>query len=141
MKPQHRIVCRACNRLKILFLTEDKALNFIRWNAEEIKKQTGRAPIRAYYCEKCGGWHVTSQPKKWFTKPDYSIPLLTRKLNKLDQLLLDIYDIVDESPTKARKMCNRANLQLQKICSRLKGEDDRKRGMQTMLNNLINQLI
>lgn len=27
------------------------------------KKPGGRVPIRAYYCEHCGGWHLTSWEK------------------------------------------------------------------------------
>lgn len=61
MKPiKSRIYCPECGRQKILFETEKKALNFIKFNSEEIEEESGRAPIRAYYCEFCGGWHVTS---------------------------------------------------------------------------------
>ena len=61
MKPsKSRVYCPECGRQKILFETEKKALNFIKFNSEEIKEESGRAPIRAYYCEFCGGWHVTS---------------------------------------------------------------------------------
>lgn len=61
MKPiKSRIYCPECGRQKILFETEKKALNFIKFNSEEIEEESGRAPIRTYYCEFCGGWHVTS---------------------------------------------------------------------------------
>lgn len=36
-------------------------MNFIRFNAEEMVEETGQAPVRAYYCETCCGWHVTSR--------------------------------------------------------------------------------
>ena len=63
MKPsKSRVYCPECGRQKILFETEKKALNFIKFNSEEIEEESGRAPIRAYYCEFCGGWHVTSSP-------------------------------------------------------------------------------
>jgi len=45
----------------MLFETEKKALNFIKFNADEIMQDNGHAPVRAYYCEMCGGWHVTSR--------------------------------------------------------------------------------
>ena len=60
MKPSKRIYCRECGREKIVFETEKKALNFIKWNADEIESESGRRPVRAYYCECCGGYHVTS---------------------------------------------------------------------------------
>lgn len=64
MKPsKSRVYCPECGRKKILFETEKKALNFIKFNSEEIEEESGRAPIRAYYCEFCGGWHVTSSPR------------------------------------------------------------------------------
>lgn len=61
MRPKNRIYCRECGRSKIVFETEKKALNFIKFNADEILEETGRAPTRAYYCQCCGGYHVTSQ--------------------------------------------------------------------------------
>ena len=63
MKPKNRIYCPQCNRLKLQFESEAKALNFIRYNAEEIKEDAGYAPIRAYYCSACCAWHVTSREK------------------------------------------------------------------------------
>ncbi len=60
-KPKKQIFCPACKRPKILFSTEKKALNFMKFNSEQIKKVSGYCPVRAYYCSTCGGWHVTSQ--------------------------------------------------------------------------------
>ena len=61
MKPiSNRIYCLGCNHTKILFETEAKANNFIRFNSEEIFNATGKAPTRSYYCTFCCGWHVTS---------------------------------------------------------------------------------
>ena len=63
MKPvKNRVLCKECGRTKMLFESEKKALNFIKFNSEEIKESKGRAPVRAYFCEFCGGWHVTSRP-------------------------------------------------------------------------------
>lgn len=47
-------------RTKILFETERKAENFIRFNSAEIAEQSGYSPVRSYYCIVCDGWHVTS---------------------------------------------------------------------------------
>ncbi|WP_154656979.1 hypothetical protein [Hugenholtzia roseola] len=61
MKPtKNRVFCRDCGRTKMLFETEKKADNFIAFNQEEIKAETGIAPQRSYYCSFCAGWHVTS---------------------------------------------------------------------------------
>ena len=67
MRPKNRIYCRECGRSKLVFETEKKALTFIKFNADEILEETGRAPSRAYYCQCCGGYHVTSQ--QTYSKP------------------------------------------------------------------------
>lgn len=54
-----RVFCNECGRKKLLFEDESKAMNFIKFNSSEIEDVKGFAPNRAYYCEACGGWHVT----------------------------------------------------------------------------------
>lgn len=44
----------------MLFESQAKAENFIKFNGDEILEETGKAPTRSYYCELCGGFHVTS---------------------------------------------------------------------------------
>jgi len=62
MKPiKNRVHCSGCNRSKMLFNSKEEALRFIEFNASEIQDKNGYAPIRAYYCAFCGGWHVTSK--------------------------------------------------------------------------------
>ena len=56
MKPTHRIFCPDCGRQKILFETERKAQDFIKWNADEIQ---GGERLHPYYCKACCGWHLT----------------------------------------------------------------------------------
>lgn len=63
MKPiKDQIFCVACGRPKMLF--ETKADNFIKFNSSEMMEESGKAPIRSYYCEICGGYHVTSNNSK-----------------------------------------------------------------------------
>lgn len=62
MRPKNRVYCIAGGRSKMLFETEKKALTFIKFNKDEIEEETGYAPIRAYYCDVCFGWHVTHIP-------------------------------------------------------------------------------
>ncbi len=60
MKPtRNNFYCAMSHRTKMLFPTQKKADNFIRFNSEAIKAETGFAPIRSYYCITCLGWHVT----------------------------------------------------------------------------------
>ena len=65
MKPKHRIFCPICQRAKMVFETEEKAMRFIEYNAKDF--ESGVAPIRAYYCKGCGGWHLTK-------REEYMIP-------------------------------------------------------------------
>ena len=61
MKPKHNMVyCNGCGRRKMLFESKSKADNFIKFNQEVILEEKGYAPVRSYYCEFCGGYHVTS---------------------------------------------------------------------------------
>lgn len=61
MKPtRNKVFCPDCERAKMLFETEQKAKNFIRFNSEEIEAVSGYSPQRAYFCVFCNGWHVTS---------------------------------------------------------------------------------
>ena len=46
----------------MLFESKAKADNFIAYNSEGIMEENGKAPVRSYYCELCGGYHVTSNP-------------------------------------------------------------------------------
>ena len=63
MKPtKNHYYCVACHRPKMLFETQAKANNFIRYNAAEMLQAGTKAPVRSYYCSLCGGWHVTSNP-------------------------------------------------------------------------------
>ncbi len=56
-KPKNRIVCPDSNRTKMLFETERKANDFIKWNGSEIDTHGG--VLRSYYCPACCGWHIT----------------------------------------------------------------------------------
>ena len=58
MKPneRNRVMCPDCGRQKMLFETERKAQDFLRWNAGDIR---GGESLRPYYCKACCGWHLT----------------------------------------------------------------------------------
>lgn len=63
MRPKNRVYCPSCHRQKMTFDTRKEADNFIKFNADEIEKEHGYKPIRAYYCRSCCSWHITSQSK------------------------------------------------------------------------------
>lgn len=58
---KNRHYCPSCGKVKMLFTSESKANNFLKFNAEQIYLETGKKPIRAYYCAACCGWHITSK--------------------------------------------------------------------------------
>lgn len=61
MKPtNNRVYCIGCKRPKMLFETQTKADNFIKFNRDEIASSSDKVPSRSYYCSFCCGWHVTS---------------------------------------------------------------------------------
>lgn len=63
MKPtKNKFHCPACQHSKMLFTSRKEAIRFLQYNADEIETQTGKRPVRAYYCTACCGWHVTSRP-------------------------------------------------------------------------------
>jgi hypothetical protein len=62
MKPtKNKMFCRDYGKTKMLFETEKKAENFMKFNNDEIESESGYSPKRSYYCLCCGGWHITSR--------------------------------------------------------------------------------
>ena len=61
MKPTKNVYyCPECHRRKMLYHSETAALNFIKFNSATILRLNGKTPVRAYLCEACAGWHLTS---------------------------------------------------------------------------------
>lgn len=48
--------------MKMLFSTERKALDFIKYNGGEITDNP--EILRAYQCPACCGWHISSKPHR-----------------------------------------------------------------------------
>lgn len=67
MKPKNRILCPDCGKPKILFESENKANNFIKFNASEIPHGD---KLRSYYCPACCGWHVSSHEYNGINKTE-----------------------------------------------------------------------
>ena len=70
MKPsKNKVYCYGCGRTKMLFESEKKALNFIKYNNLDILEESGKAPSRVYYCDLCCGYHLTSIAKSKYANP------------------------------------------------------------------------
>ena len=59
MKPKNRVMCPDCGRPKMLFETEKKAQNFLKFNMDEVNPN-GTRTMRVYYCPACCGYHISS---------------------------------------------------------------------------------
>ena len=80
MRPtKNRVYCYGSQRSKMLFESKAKADNFIAYNSEGILEENGKAPVRSYYCELCGGYHVTSNPST----------VVGERLNQRDQKMVE----------------------------------------------------
>lgn len=64
----------------MLFESEQAANRFMEFNADEIQEENGKAPVRAYYCDMCLGWHLTSRTD---FDVDSSIDIITRRFTVL----------------------------------------------------------
>ena len=66
MKPtKNHFYCPGCQRPKMLFESKKEAVLFLKYNADAIEDETGKRPVRAYYCNHCCGWHLTSKPNSY----------------------------------------------------------------------------
>ena len=107
MKPiKNRFFCKDCGRIKMLFETEGKAENFIKFNSENIEEETGFKPERSYFCIACNGWHLTHKKE---------IP----NIKSRTEIISDIYNQERErnALTKAQK---KAALKQEQIAQRIK---------------------
>ena len=98
MKPtRNRIFCSACHRPKMLFESQEKADNFIRYNAAEMAEDENDEyiPIRSYYCPSCGGWHVTHQVVTWKQTHINNIQETAYKLERFVEQLKKSYSNKD----------------------------------------------
>ena len=55
-KPKNRIICPDCGKPKMVFESESKAKNFIKFNGDDIEFGND---MRPYYCPACCGWHIS----------------------------------------------------------------------------------
>lgn len=87
MKPiKNRVFCPECGRAKMLFDSKKRALNFIKYNKEEILAETGYAPKRCYYCLACGGWHLTSHDEREDVTRSFTLKVLRDYKNEMNRV-------------------------------------------------------
>ena len=100
MKPtKNNYFCIKANKTKLRFNTQKKAEKFIEFNHFEILKQNGKAPIRAYYCDACQSFHVTS-------KIEYS--------NLPDETFYKLNNIISDCWFKLNLALNATNIKFKK---------------------------
>ena len=58
------IFCTQANRPKLQFKTEIEAERYMEWNSDEILRESGKAPVRAYWCNRCMCYHITSRAQQ-----------------------------------------------------------------------------
>lgn len=106
MKPtRNKHFCNGCGHTKILFESQSKADNFIKFNGESILEETGRMPVRSYYCEFCGGYHVTSSDSSE----------VGERLNRRDHKVMDEVILLKNSRKDLNKLSNELQQKLAQI--------------------------
>lgn len=89
----------------MLFDSQSKADNFIRYNSEEIREENGKAPVRSYYCEFCCGFHVTSNPSISDGKRrDYIDHLRAEKIEKYENNVIEIKKLNQDLAERLEKV-------------------------------------
>ena len=92
MRPiKNRFFCLACGRAKMLFCTQKKVEDFIKFNADVIFEESGIKPARTYYCQLCCGYHVTSLESE----------RLGRWLDRKIQRVVETYNLIQARKRRA----------------------------------------
>lgn len=98
------IWCPGASRSKLQFESLRKAESYIRWNSGEIRRESGKAPVRAYYCQECCCYHVTSA----------SVP--NTNLGKREGILRYLNEALSEkSPEAAARLFKKAESLLSEV--------------------------
>lgn len=118
MKPtKNKVFCKNCERTKMLFETEKKAENFMKFNKEKIEEESGYSPQRSYYCLFCGGWHLTSISEK------IGVSKKEQLFEQYKQEKKKVTKIVNEEETIIKKNSKAENQEKQKkIMQDLEGQ-------------------
>lgn len=102
-------MCPDCGRAKMLFETEAKAKNFIKFNGDDIHHD---GELRVYFCPACGGYHISSKEYKkiYDSNTDKLIAAYKQIKNvpTVQELILinKCYEIIESLKLKDRKKIN-----------------------------------
>lgn len=109
-KPKNRIMCPDCGKQKMLFESEAKANNFIKFNKDAIENGN---ELRAYYCPACCGWHISHQKfhKDMEGRTDKMIEAYNtlkdiKRVPNIDDIIDEVYQILVAANLKDRKEIN-----------------------------------
>ena len=82
-------MCPDCKRQKMLFDTREQAINFIKFNGDDIDTHGG--VLRPYYCPACCGYHITSKEynEKYEGRTDKLIKAYKRSKPKKNKIVMD----------------------------------------------------
>lgn len=102
MKPKNRVYCLEASRMKMLFETEKRAYRFIEFNGEELlKNRPEGTELRAYKCEACGGWHITSaKPSEFYDNMVENVVKSYREWANTNRTNVDVALSVDSLANK-----------------------------------------
>lgn len=83
-------MCPDCGRQKMLFETEKQALDFLKYNGEDVNPD-GSKEMKVYYCPACCGYHISSHEYKGHgTATD---KLIERYRKEKDGSILDTFEL------------------------------------------------
>ncbi len=109
-KPKNRIMCPDCGRQKMLFESESKANNFIKFNKDIINNGD---KLRTYYCSACCGWHISHQSfhKDMEGRTDKMIEAYNtlkdiKRVPNIDSIIEEVYLTLVAANLKDRKEIN-----------------------------------
>lgn len=87
---KNRFYCPECRRSKMLFESETKANTFIKFNKDNIENGN---KLRPYFCECCGGWHITHS-------------IYNKNRDRQVKSIIDTH-LMSKERTKVRKLLNK----------------------------------
>ena len=109
-KPKNRIMCPDCGKQKMLFESESKANNFIKFNKDAIENGD---ELRAYYCPACCGWHISHQKfhKDMEGRTDKMIEAYNtlkdiKRVPNINDIINEVYQILIAANLKDKKQIN-----------------------------------
>lgn len=98
-------MCPDCGRAKMLFETEAKANNFIKFNSDTFENNE---KLRVYYCPACCGYHISSKPHKHSYDSQTDRLLKAYYVDNAEAGMVEtIYKVLVETKLKSRKAVNK----------------------------------